>query len=120
MFYGNDDNNIDTDDDCRHGNTQQLTTGIILACTLKTKVKMKVITHETPLMLVNIGAKYGKNPFRPVPQTCKADTTRCALFSSFVANSWLGDLEDIDKGQMSLPAIYCFLLGFICVSFGKS
>ena len=70
-------------------------------------------------MLVNICAKHGKNPSRPVIR-CKADTTRCAIFSSFVANSWLCDIEDIGQGQMALPATYRPLLGFICVGYGKS
>ena len=48
------------------------------------------------LMLVIICAKYGKNPVRSV---CAVEWTQqdVTFFSSFIAKSWLNDLEDINQ-----------------------
>ena len=38
---------------------------------------------------------------------CRAHTTRCAIYvGSFIAKSWLNDLEDIGQGQGSLCATH--------------
>ena len=55
-------------------------------------------TH--PLTLVIICAKYGKNPSQTVhdvEQTWQDES----YFISFIAMSWLNDLEDIGQGQRS-------------------
>ena len=56
-------------------------------------------TH--PLMLVIICAKYGKKSIQTV---CAVERTRqdVTYFHSFIAKSWLNDLEDISLGQWSL------------------
>ena len=53
------------------------------------------------IMLLIICAKYGRKPSRTV---CAVERTReeGPYFSSFIAKSWLNDLEDIDQGQRSL------------------
>ena len=55
--------------------------------------------HTTqPLLLVIICAQYGMNPPRTV---CAVEWTRQAVpyCSSFIAKSWLNNLEDIGQGQ---------------------
>ena len=65
------------------------------------------MTH--PLMLVIIGAKYEKNPMvlhglnpcRTVDAIEQTDQDM-PYFSSFIAKSWLNDIEDINQGQRSM------------------
>ena len=68
-------------------------------------------TH--PLMLVIICAKYEKNPSRTV---CAVEQTRkhVPYYTSFVANSWLNDLEDIGQAHRSLCATHPLMLVIIC------
>ena len=45
----------------------------------------------------------------------------CLLyFSSFIANLWLNDLEDIGQGQRSLCMTHPIMLVIICAQYGKN
>ena len=70
-------------------------------------------------MLVIICANYRKNSSRTV---CTVDRKRHEeiYFSSFIAQSWLNDLEDIGQGQGSLRATHPYRLVIICATYGKS
>ena len=73
--------------------------------------RMSSATH--PLTMVIICAKYGNNPPRTVDAV---ERTRhdMSYFSSFIAKSWLNDLEDKGQGQRSCCATHPFMLGIIC------
>ena len=75
------------------------------------------MTH--PLMLVIICAKYGKNPSRTVHAV---EWTRqdVLYFSSFIAKSWLNDLEDIGQGQRSLHMTHPLMIANICAKYGNN
>ena len=45
--------------------------------------------------------------------SCRAETTRCDLFSNFIANSWLNDLEGIGQDQSPLSAKHPLILVII-------
>ena len=64
-------------------------------------------TH--PLMIVIICGKYGKNPSRTV---CAVGRTRqyVTYFSSFIANSWLNDLEYVGQRERSLCATHPLMI----------
>ena len=70
-------------------------------------------------MLVIICAKYGKNSSRTVSAV---ERTRqdVSYLSSFIAKSWLNDLEDIDQGQKSLTMTHPLMLVIICPKKGKN
>ena len=74
--------------------------------------------HAThPLILAIICAKHRKNPSRIV---CAVErTTDATYFSSFIAKSWLNDLEDIGQGQRSLCTTYPLMLVVICACYRK-
>ena len=62
-------------------------------------------------MLVIICAKYGKNSSKNV---CAIEGMQdVPYFSSFIANLWLKDLEDIGEVQMSLCATHPLMLVII-------
>ena len=64
-------------------------------------------------MLVIICAKYRKNLSRTV-HAVERTAQDNPYFSSFIAKSWLNDLEDIDQGQRSLHATHPLMLVIIC------
>ena len=70
-------------------------------------------------MLEIICAKYEKNPSRTVRAVAQTrpDVPYC---SSFIAKSWLNDLQDIGQGQRSLCATYPLMLVIICAWYGKN
>ena len=79
--------------------------------------RSKVVARDT-LMLVIICAKYRKNPSTTV---CAIEWTQDATyFSSFIAKSWMNDLEDICQGQQSLCATHPLMLVIISAKYGKN
>ena len=74
-------------------------------------------TH--PLMLVIIFAKLGKNPLRNV-HAVEQTWQDVPYFSSFIANSGMYDLEDIDQVQMSLCMTHPLILVIICAKHEKN
>ena len=60
-------------------------------------------------MLVIICERYGKNPFRTV-HVVQWTWLNVPYFSSFIANSWLNNLEDIGQGQRSLCTTHPLML----------
>ena len=76
-----------------------------------------LVTH--PLMLVIICAKYGKNPFTTahVVEQTRQDVL---YFNSFIAKSWLNDLEDIGHSERSLHVTHPLMLVIICAKYGKN
>ena len=70
-------------------------------------------------MLVIICAKYRKNSSRTV-HAVERTAQDVPYFSSFIAKSWLNDLEDIDQGQRSLHATHPLMLVIICAKQGKN
>ena len=78
--------------------------------TTRVALNFDLSTHL--LMLLIICAKYGKNPSRTahaVEQTWKD----VPYFSSFIAKSWLNDLENIGQGQRSLHVTHPLMLVII-------
>ena len=63
-------------------------------------------------MLVIICAKYGKNSSKNVC-AIHVGMQDVPYFSSFIANLWLKDLEDIGEVQMSLCATHPLMLVII-------
>ena len=70
----------------------------------------KNVTHDTPLIIVIICAKYKKNPSRT------ADATERTRFCKSRPN----DLEDIGQGQRSSQATHLLMLVIICTKYGKT
>ena len=60
-----------------------------------------------------ICAKYGKNSSRTV-HAVEQTQQDVPYFSSFIAKSWLNDLEDIGRGQRSLHRTHPLMLEIIC------
>ena len=75
------------------------------------------MTH--PLMPVIICIKYENNPSRKV-QAVEWTGQDMPYFSSFIANSWLNDPEDIGQGQKSLCATHTLMMVIICGKYGKN
>ena len=68
--------------------------------------------HVPHLMLVIICAKYGK-----ISRTVSAvERTQqdVSYLSSFIAKTWLNDLEDIGQGQSLLHTAHSLMLVIIC------
>ena len=70
----------------------------------------KNVTRDTPLIIVNICAKYKKNPSRTV------DATERTRFKKSRPN----DLEDIGQGQRSSHATHLLMLVIICTKYRKN
>ena len=68
-------------------------------------------TH--PHMLMIIYAKHRKNPFRTT-RTVERTWQYVLYFSSFIAKSWLNDLEDTGQGQRSLCTTHPLMFTIIC------
>ena len=68
----------------------------------------KLLHRTHPLMLVFICAKYRKNPSRTV-HAVERTQQDVPYLSSFIAKSWLIDLEDIGEGQRSLQFLLMIL-----------
>ena len=66
-----------------------------------------------PLMPVIIYVKYGKKPSRTVlaVERIRQDVP---YLNSFIAKSWLNDLEDMGQGQRSLCVTHPLMLVIIC------
>ena len=66
-----------------------------------------------------ICAKYGKNPSRTV---CAVKRTwqDVTYFSSYIAKSWLNDIQDIGQGQRSLCMTHPLMIVIICAWYGKN
>ena len=62
------------------------------------------------LLLVIICAKYGKNPSRKV-HAGEGTWRDVPYFCSYIAKSWLNDLEDIcqeQRSKLTVPQTHCF------------
>ena len=60
--------------------------------------RSKMIMHNTPTHASDHLCPIWKESIQNCT-CCRLDTTRCAIFSSFIAKSWLNDLEEIGQGQ---------------------
>ena len=71
------------------------------------------VTHPPTLEI--IFDKYGKNPSRTL-HTVEPTRQDVPYFSSFIAKSWLNNLEHIDQGQKTLCMTHSLMLVIICAN----
>ena len=94
---------------------------IILKClpSKYTPSESKAITCETHSYVTNKLCQTWKNTLRAVHAV---EWTRLNLqyFWSFIAKTWLNDLEDIGQDQKSLHTMNLLMLVMICAKYGKN
>ena len=77
--------------------------------------------YPRPLPKIPFEYKYGKNPPRIVTLRAVERTWQdVPYYRSFIAKSWLNDLEYISQGQRSMLAKHPFMIVISCAKYGRN
>ena len=77
------------------------------------------VVHDTASHASDHLCQIGKSPSKTV-HAAEGTQQDVPYFISFIAKSWLNDLEDIGQRQRSLYTTHSLMIRIICVKYGKN